>query len=88
MLWENNPDLRSVPTQTVIVLLFSEIKCYYNHPGSDDVAGYLSTRRIGQIAQYNCRNGYRKKANLAKCTKKGWEPAPLCEGIFMLICIK
>lgn len=81
MLWENNPDLRSVPTQTVIVLLFSEIKC-------ERIYNVIPTAKLGERAQYYCRSGYRKKASLAKCTKKGWEPTPLCEGIFMLICIK
>ncbi|KAM6938259.1 complement factor H-related protein 4-like [Lycodopsis pacificus] len=38
---------------------------------------------LGETATYSCRTGYKKTdgASLAKCTRDGWNPDPLCQAI-------
>ncbi|KAK2868954.1 hypothetical protein Q7C36_000825 [Tachysurus vachellii] len=34
--------------------------------------------KLNQILEYDCKEGYHKKADNAKCTENGWDPKTLC----------
>lgn len=42
---------------------------------------------MGDTVQYECANGYKSPdgSNLAKCTRDGWKPKPLCQGIVNML---
>uniref|UniRef100_A0A3Q3BQU6 Sushi domain-containing protein n=1 Tax=Haplochromis burtoni TaxID=8153 RepID=A0A3Q3BQU6_HAPBU len=41
------------------------------------------TKKLGDTVRYTCISGYKRKDGVtrATCTRDGWEPNPLCEGM-------
>uniref|UniRef100_A0A3P9CIW8 Complement factor H n=1 Tax=Maylandia zebra TaxID=106582 RepID=A0A3P9CIW8_9CICH len=41
------------------------------------------TKKLGDTVRYTCISGYKRKDSVtqATCTRDGWEPNPLCEGM-------
>lgn len=43
--------------------------------------------KMGRTVKYTCQEGYKSTdgSNLAKCTREGWKPDPLCQGIVNIV---
>lgn len=43
--------------------------------------------KMGREIRYACNRGYKSTddSNLAKCTREGWKPDPLCEGMVNIV---
>lgn len=42
----------------------------------------MGVYKLKQDLRYGCKEGYKGKANSATCTENGWEPKPLCIGMY------
>uniref|UniRef100_A0A8C9YDB2 Complement factor H n=1 Tax=Sander lucioperca TaxID=283035 RepID=A0A8C9YDB2_SANLU len=64
----------------------TEVVCSNERPQhvySWDVSYWRNQPKMGETKRYSCETGYKRKdgATQATCTRNGWTPNPLCEGI-------
>lgn len=79
------PQLQDTVMKTNI---FAEMTCDYpEYQHVSYFGGYPKyiKHKLEAKVRYDCPRGYTTKTKTATCTEKGWEPKPLCTGMYKFL---